>query len=168
MAALVNSVKLNGEPEHLRILRKAWDKKFERLLTAPRARRGLGKTFSQIMYGSPEVMSLLASDELIDHFISNVDTEPEGKRLAELLAEVNARYSIGLEQWMVKRSRPGDDDGSFVQAGYPNAVINIGSFPYGDPNYHLEGDVPEKCDIENAAMTVQATLATILTIDRDL
>ncbi|MBL7188931.1 MAG: hypothetical protein ISS70_21605 [Phycisphaerae bacterium] len=59
IAALVNSVKLNGEPEQLRILRKAWDRKFERLLIAPTARPGLGKTYSQIMYGSPEAMSFL-------------------------------------------------------------------------------------------------------------
>jgi hypothetical protein len=56
-------------------------------------------------------------------------TEPEGKRLAELMTEANIRYSIGLEQRIVKRSRPGDDDGSFVLAGYPAAVVNIGSFP---------------------------------------
>jgi hypothetical protein len=94
-------------------------------------------------------------------------TNPEGKRLAELMAEVNTRYSIGLEQRTAKRLRPGDDDGSFVLAGYPAAVVNIGSFPYGDPNYHAEGDIPETCDIKNAAMTVQATLAAIVTIDRD-
>ncbi len=93
-------------------------------------------------------------------------TEPEGKPLADLMAEVNARYSVGLEQRTEKRSRPGDDDGSFVQAGYPAAVINIGSMPYGDPNYHAEGDTPETCDVENAAMTVQATLAAVVTIDR--
>jgi hypothetical protein len=96
-----------------------------------------------------------------------VYTEPEGKRLAELMAEVNIRYSIGLEQRTAKRSRPGDDDDSFVLAGYLTAVINIGSFPYGDPNYHAEGDVPETCDVENAAMTVRATLAAVATIDRD-
>lgn len=95
-------------------------------------------------------------------------TKPEGKHLAELMAEVNARYSIGLEQRTVQRSRPGDDDGSFVLAGYPDAVVNIGSFPYGDPNYHLEGDIPEKCDIANAAMTVQATLAAVVTFDGDI
>ena len=44
---------------------------------------------------------------------------------------------------MVERSRPGDDDGSFVQAGYGAAIINIGSWPYGDPEYHAEGDIPE-------------------------
>jgi hypothetical protein len=95
-------------------------------------------------------------------------TEPEGKHLAELMAEVNTRYSIGLEQRTAKRSSPGDDDGSFVLAGFPAAVINIGSLPYGEPNYHAEGDIPETCDIENAAMTVQATLAAIVTIDRDI
>jgi len=58
--ALVNSVKLTGEAEHLRILRKAWQTKFQRLLIAPTARPGLGKTYSTIMYGSPEAMSLLA------------------------------------------------------------------------------------------------------------
>jgi len=93
-------------------------------------------------------------------------TKPEGKHLAELMGEVNARYSIGLEQRTVERSRPGDDDGSFVEAGYPAAVINIGSWPYGDPNYHDEGDVPERCDIRNAGMTVQVTLAAVVTIDQ--
>jgi hypothetical protein len=95
-------------------------------------------------------------------------TKPEGKPLAELMGEVNARYAIGLEQRMVERPGSGDDDGSFVLAGYPAAVINIGSWPYGDPNYHAEGDIPESCDIKNAAMTVQATLAAVVTIGQGL
>lgn len=94
-------------------------------------------------------------------------TRPEGKRLAELMGAVNAKYGIGLEQRMVQRSAPGDDDGSFVLAGYPAAVINIGSWPYGDPNYHAEGDVPQSCDVKNAAMVVQATLAAVVTLDRE-
>ncbi len=61
ICALVNSVKLNREPEHLRILQKAWDKKFQRLLTAPAARPGVGKTYSTIMYGSPEAMNLFVN-----------------------------------------------------------------------------------------------------------
>jgi hypothetical protein len=61
IAALVNSVKLNEEPEHLRILQKAWDAKFERLLIAPAARPGVGKTYSTIMYGSPEAMNLFVN-----------------------------------------------------------------------------------------------------------
>jgi len=61
IAALVNSIRINSEPEHLRILRKAWDEKFERLLTAPTSRPGLGKTYSTIMYGSPEAMNLFVN-----------------------------------------------------------------------------------------------------------
>jgi hypothetical protein len=95
-------------------------------------------------------------------------TKPEGRHLAELMGEVNARYSIGLQQRTAKRLRPGDDDGSFVLAGYPAAVVNTGSVPYGEPNYHTEGDTPETVDIQNAAMTVKATLAAVVTIDRDL
>ena len=56
-------------------------------------------------------------------------------------------------------------DGSFVLVGYPVAVINIGSFPDGDPNDHAEGDVPETCNIEKTALVVQATLAAVVTID---
>ena len=36
----------------------------------------------------------------------------------------------------------------------------------GDPNYHTEGDVQEQCDVENAAMAVQATVAAISTLDQ--
>jgi hypothetical protein len=67
----------------------------------------------------------------------------------------------------VKRPYPNDDDGSFVKAGYPAAVVNIGSWPYGDPNYHGEGDIPELCDVDNAAMAVRAILAAVLTVDRE-
>lgn len=95
-------------------------------------------------------------------------TEPEGKRLAELMTAVNGRFAIGLQQRVAKRPGPGDDDGSFVKAGYRAAVVNIGSWPYGDPQYHAEGDVPQRCDTENAAQTVQATLAAVLTLDQDL
>lgn len=94
-------------------------------------------------------------------------TEPAGERLAKLMCAVVARYDLGLEQRVAKRPGPGDDDGSFVRAGYPAAVINIGSWPYGDPNYHGEGDIPERCDVPNAAKTVQATLAAVLTLDQD-
>jgi len=92
-------------------------------------------------------------------------TTPEGEQLADLMAEVNEMYEIGLIQSKYQRPSPGDDDGSFVKAGYPAAVLNIGSYPYKDPNYHSEGDTPETVDIKNAAMAVQATLAAILRLD---
>ncbi|MHB8866365.1 MAG: M28 family metallopeptidase [Pirellulaceae bacterium] len=93
-------------------------------------------------------------------------TVDEGKALADLMIEVNEAYAIGLRQSVVKRSAPGDDDGSFVAAGYGKAVVSLGSFPYADPEYHREGDVPERVDYENARLTTQATLAAILHVDQ--
>ncbi len=93
-------------------------------------------------------------------------TEPAGERLAWLMEAVNERFALGLEQRSVRRPSPGDDDGSFVRAGFGAAVVSIGSWPYADPNYHVAGDIPERCDLANAALTVQATLAAILTLDQ--
>jgi len=59
--ALVNSVSLTGDAEQLRVLRKAWEAKFERLLVAPTSGPGLGKTYSTIMYGCPEAMHLFVN-----------------------------------------------------------------------------------------------------------
>jgi hypothetical protein len=95
-------------------------------------------------------------------------TGPEGKRLAELMADVNADYGLGLLQRSFHRPSPGDDDGSFVNAGFPLAVINVGSLPYADPHYHAEGDTAEHVDIENVRLTTQAILAAILTLAWDL
>lgn len=92
-------------------------------------------------------------------------TTPEGKVLADLMTEVNETYHIGLEQSLHQRTSPGDDDGSFVKEGYSAAIVNIGSFPYGEPNYHCETDVPEHVDMENVRMAVQATLAAVVRRD---
>jgi len=91
---------------------------------------------------------------------------PEGKRLAAVMAEVNQAYRIGLSQTAVEGPAPNDDDGSFVNAGYPCAIANIGSFPYADAQYHLPGDVPERVDIVNVRMAAQASLAAVLWVDR--
>ena len=93
-------------------------------------------------------------------------TEPEGEPLVRLMAEVNETYGIGLEQSTYLRQAPGDDDGSFVRAGFPAAIANFGSYPYADPNYHEAGDTAESVDVENVRMTIQATLAAVLTLDR--
>ena len=93
-------------------------------------------------------------------------TQSEGKRFADLMADVNERYRIGLAQSSHQRARPGDDDGSFVNAGYGHAVANLGSWPYADAAYHLPDDVPERVDFENVCMAAQATLAAILTLDQ--
>ncbi len=94
-------------------------------------------------------------------------TTEEGKRLAERVTQANTLYGIGLEQRIAQRTRPGDDDGSFVKAGFPAAIANLGSFPYEDPNYHDLGDTADKVDIANVSMAARAILAAVLITDRD-
>jgi len=92
-------------------------------------------------------------------------TTPEGKQLADLILETNATYEIGLIQQEYKSKSPGDDDGSYINAGYPAAVLNIGSYPYTDPDYHGVGDKPEKVDLVNLRMATQLSLAAALRVD---
>ena len=87
--------------------------------------------------------------------------------MADLMTEVIRVYGISLRQRVVRREEPGDDDGSFVNAGFGCAVINIGSFPFADPEYHREGDVAERVDFENVRLAAQATLAAVLELDRE-
>ena len=89
-------------------------------------------------------------------------TEPEGEPFANLVGEVIDCYSIGLDHRVVRRGHPGDDDGSFIQAGYPNAVLLIGSWPYADPNYHTEQDTPDRVDLDHLLLATQAALAAIV------
>jgi Zn-dependent M28 family amino/carboxypeptidase len=93
-------------------------------------------------------------------------TTPEGERLADLMAEVNAEYGLGLQQRKHQRAAPGDDDGSFVKAGYGAAIMNLGSYPYADPEYHTEEDKPARVDLPNVLLTAQASLAAIVKIDQ--
>jgi hypothetical protein len=92
-------------------------------------------------------------------------TTPEGEKLADMMAMLNQHHSLGLKQSKYLSDSPGDDDGSFINAGFPWSVLNIGSMPYGDPNYHQPGDTPEKVDYRNAAITVQLTVAAVLHLD---
>jgi len=92
-------------------------------------------------------------------------TTPEGERLADLMAFLNESYQLGLIQRKHFCEYPNDDDGSFVKAGLPAAVLNIGSFPYAEPYYHTLLDVPENVDLENALLPTQLTLAAVLHLD---
>ena len=58
--ALASAVRVADDPEHLRILRIAWNALFERLKASPKS-AGAGKAFSSTVYGCPETVSLLAS-----------------------------------------------------------------------------------------------------------
>jgi len=62
--AYVNAVRITGNPEHLRILRLAWDEKFRRLLeNPPRPGPGQGKSYTSEAYGCAEAAGLLAAGD---------------------------------------------------------------------------------------------------------
>ena len=59
--AYVNAVRITHNPEHLRILRLAWEEKFRKYLAEPlRPAPGAGKSYTATTYGCPEVASLFA------------------------------------------------------------------------------------------------------------
>jgi hypothetical protein len=91
----------------------------------------------------------------------------EGRPLADLIAGCAERYGIDLAVRTVFKEHVNDDDGMFINAGFRTTVMNIGSWPYGDSEYHLPGDVPERVDIENVVLSVRLMLAGILEIDRN-
>jgi hypothetical protein len=74
--ALVNSVTMTGDAEQLRILRKAWKAKFEKLLVAPTSKPGLGKTYSTIMVSCPEAMHLFINNPSAPSITSSVPAPP--------------------------------------------------------------------------------------------
>ena len=91
---------------------------------------------------------------------------PEGEKIADLVSFINEKYKIGLVQSKYKSDKPNDDDGSFINAGIPAAVMNIGSYPFANPAYHTKNDVPENVDLENVKLSTQLMLATVLHIDK--
>jgi len=92
-------------------------------------------------------------------------TNAEGEKVADLMAQLNEKYGIGLIQSKHRREGPGDDDGSFVNAGIPAAVMNIGSCPYVGPGYHTVDDIPENVDLVNLKMSTQLSLAAVVHLD---
>jgi len=109
-----------------------------------------------------------SDEDTANHRLVNISlySTPEGKILADLMAEMNEVYQLGLEQRAEAKTYINDDDGSYIKAGFPHVTANIGSWPYADPQYHLEGDVPERTDTRNACLSARATLAAVLTLDR--
>jgi len=59
----VNSISMTHDPKQLRVLKRAWNAKFARLLQVPKSRPGLGKTYGHTMYGSPEAMNLFINEK---------------------------------------------------------------------------------------------------------
>jgi acetylornithine deacetylase/succinyl-diaminopimelate desuccinylase-like protein len=92
-------------------------------------------------------------------------TTEEGRALADFIVSCAARYDLGLEVSLVFKGGVNDDDGMFIEAGYRTAVMNIGSLPYADSEYHLPGDVAERVNVENLVRSTQLLLAAVLEID---
>ena len=89
----------------------------------------------------------------------------EGRALAEFIVSRAARYEIGLDVRVTRKPRVNDDDGMFIKAGFPASVMNTGSWPNADSEYHMPGDVPERVNIENLVRSTQLVLAAILELD---
>ncbi|HCL30143.1 MAG TPA: hypothetical protein DIC52_17125 [Candidatus Latescibacteria bacterium] len=94
-------------------------------------------------------------------------TTPEGEALAQRTAELNERYEIGLITDSFRSDKPNDDDGSFIKAGIPAAVLHIGSYPYANPDYHAATDTTDKVDIDLIKRSARLSLALLLDLDRE-
>lgn len=99
------------------------------------------------------------------HAMVSKYSTPEGKVLADFMVRENAKYQLPMTVTTDLKKMINDDDGSFIRAGYLRTVMNEGSSPYADPQYHLAGDVPERVDILNLTLSTQLLLATVLDLD---
>jgi len=93
-------------------------------------------------------------------------SRPEGAPFAALVGRVNEELGIGLDHRTARIDEPADDDGSFVLAGWPMAIMEIGSVPNAYPHYHAETDVPENVDLRNVRMAAQAVFGAALALDQ--
>ena len=91
---------------------------------------------------------------------------PEGEALADLLVEVNRAHGIGLDQVKHFREEPGNDDGSYLKAGFPAAIGCHGRLDWDDPAYHRPEDVPERMSPEGIRRVAQSIAALVLTLDQ--
>ncbi|UCE08059.1 MAG: M28 family peptidase, partial [bacterium] len=109
-----------------------------------------------------------SQQNISDKKLTNVTrySTKEGEKLADLMAILNEKYQIGLDQTKYFCAEPNDDEGSFVKAGFPASVLNIGSFPYADPNYHTVNDKPEYVDLLNVKLATQLSLAFLVLLSQ--
>jgi hypothetical protein len=59
MMAMANAVRLLDDPEHRRILGKAWEALYERLLPAAKSGKGVGKGYGSTVHGTAEAVAVL-------------------------------------------------------------------------------------------------------------
>jgi hypothetical protein len=89
----------------------------------------------------------------------------EGRGLAQLVAGCAERYAIGLQVSVAHKEHINDDDGMYINAGFRRTVMNIGSWPYADSQYHMPGDTPDRVNIQNLTLSTGLILASILELD---
>ena len=88
----------------------------------------------------------------------------EGQRLAGFIPYCASRLGIELEAQLVFKERV-SDDGAFIGAGYGTSAMHVGSWPYSDSQYQLQGGVPERVNIETLRLSTQLLLAAVQGID---
>ena len=91
----------------------------------------------------------------------------EGKALADFLVAETAKYKLPLVSTTFFKERVNDDDGSFIKAGYLRTVMNIGSMPYADPQYHLPGDIPERVNLMNLTLVARLIAGAALDLSAE-
>jgi hypothetical protein len=64
----------------------------------------------------------------------------------------------------VFKAKVNDGDGMYINAGFRTTVMNTGSWPYADSEYHMPGDTAERVNVENVALSAQLLLAAVLEI----
>ena len=89
----------------------------------------------------------------------------EGRALARLVEGCAARHDVELQVSIAHKPGINDDDGMFINAGFRSTVMNIGSWPYADSQYHLPGDTPDRVNIQNLTLSTMLILAAILELD---
>lgn len=89
----------------------------------------------------------------------------EGRPLANLVSRCAETYELDLDVVVGHKEHINDDDGMFIHAGFRTTVMNTGSWPYKDSQYHLPGDIYERVNIDNLAASTKLILAAILEID---
>jgi hypothetical protein len=137
--------------------------------TSVAAARNIAKlSFNVIAVLNIDSIGGKSRQDILDKKLTNVTrySTKEGEKLADLMADLNQKYKIGLEQSKYFSTKPNDDDGSFVRAGFPASVLNIGSFPYADSNYHSTNDKPEYVDLLNMKLATQLSLAFLAHLDQ--
>jgi hypothetical protein len=89
-----------------------------------------------------------------------------GKEMAAMQLHLALRYTPQLQTNVFYKRFVNDDDGMFIKAGFANTVMHLGSWPYGDAEYHLPGDTFARANIDNLAMSTRLILACVLTLDK--